>query len=136
MFPVMTMQGGMAVANPPTVNKVPAAPSPIPTPLPNFFQMTQIVPVTASKLVKIGNQPVVLKTSQSAMSTGDAAGVAGGVKSQQFMGPGKFIRGSALIKVEGQAPVFHTCQTEHNGVSSNTIGMVSVPGQVLVMISG
>jgi len=136
MFPLATMMGGMATATVPDVCLVPAAPSPIPTPFPNIGQVMQTIPVTATKFVKVMNQAVIVKASQIAMTNGDQAGTAGGgVKSHMIMGPGKFTTYSMTVKFEGQNACYHSCLTEHNGSSSNTIGMMAVPSQPMVLIA-
>ncbi|HHM04785.1 MAG TPA: DUF4150 domain-containing protein [Gammaproteobacteria bacterium] len=137
MFPMSTMMGGTALATVPDVCKVPAPPAPpIPTPFPNIAQLNQTLPPTASKTVKVLNQAVVLKNSQISMSSGDEAGTLGGVTSSMIKGPVKFSTASALVKIEGQAAVYLTCQTQHNGSNANTIGVHAAPSQTVVLISG
>lgn len=136
MFPISTIMGGTATATVPDVCKVPAPPAPpIPTPFPNIGQVMQVIPTTASLFTKVAGASVVLKPSQIAMTNGDQAGVLGGMKSSMIMGPGKFTTFSQTVKIEGKNACYVSCLTEHNGSSSNTIGLQAAPSQVLVLIS-
>ena len=136
MFAVTTKMGGTATAFPDTC-KTPAPPAPpIPTPYPNLGQFAQANPGTCSKKVKILNQPVVHLQSQIPMTSGDEAGSAGGVVSGTIKGPAMPKRGSAKVKVEGIAVVFHTCTTAHNGVSANApMGIHDSPSQTKVFVA-
>jgi len=137
MFPISTMMGGTVNNTVPDVCKVPQPTGPpVPTPFPNIAQVMQTMPPTASKIVKVLNQSVVLKQSQISMSSGDEAGILGGVKSNMIKGPVKFITASLLIKIEGQNVIYQTCTTEQNGTNSNTAGLQSAPSQTMVIVSG
>lgn len=130
---ISTREGGMCQAVPDTC-KVPAPPAPpVPTPFPNMAFCNQANPATCSKQVKIANQPVLLKQSVIPMSAGDEGGVAGGVVSGQIKGQVTYVQASQKVKVEGQAVVFHTCATAHNGNNANAQGgKQTTPSQVKV----
>lgn len=117
----------------PDVCKIPGPP-PIPTPFPNMAQCASAQGVTTA--VKILNQPVLHKMSKIPMSSGDEAGSAGGVVSGMIKGEVKFTKGSAVVKVEGQAIVYLTCPTQHNGSNANAPqGALISPSQSIVLVA-
>lgn len=135
MFGVSTKGGGMSQAMP-DVCKTPAPPAPpIPIPYPNMAMLNQAM--KESKKVKVMNMGVVTMGSSISMTSGDEAGAAGGVMSSQTKGPAKPKKGSAKVKVEGQAVIFQTCMFGHNGNNANApAGVHSVPSQVKVTVTG
>jgi len=138
MFSITTKMGGVSNAMP-DVCKTPAppAPSPIPIPYPNIASFAQANPATCSIKTKIMNQPVVNKDTQVTMTSGDEAGVAGGVSSSMIKGPAKAVKFSMKLKVEGKPVVFQTCTIGHNGASANSpAGIHSAPSQPKVKVSG
>jgi hypothetical protein len=137
MFPVATKMGGVSNAMP-DVCKTPAppAPSPIPIPYPNIASFAQANPAMCSIKTKILNQGVVNKDTMVTMTSGDEAGVAGGVASGIFKGPAKAIKFSMKLKVEGKPVVFQTCTIGHNGASANSpAGIHSAPSQTKVTVT-
>lgn len=137
MFPVTTKMGGVSNAMP-DVCKTPAPPAPpVPIPYPNIASFTQANPGTTSLKTKILNQPVVNKDTQVMMTSGDEAGVAGGVSSGMIKGPAKAVKFSMKVKVEGKPVVFQTCTIGQNGASANApAGIHSAPSQTKVLVSG
>ncbi len=138
MFGITTKMGGMSQTVP-DVCKTPAppAPAPVPIPYPNLASFTQANPGTCSLKVKIMNQPVFTKASDVLMTSGDEAGVAGGVVSGMIKGPAKAKTFSIKVKVEGNNVVYQTCVIGHNGTSANApAGLHSVPSQVKVTVMG
>ena len=137
MFPAATMMGGDCLATPDTC-LTPAPPSaPIPTPYPNTATLTQAIPPTCSKKVLTLNQPMILLGSQVSMSSGDEAGVNGGVMSGMIKGPVTFKKGSAKLIVEGQPAVLQLGVTGHNGMSANApAGSILSPSQTKVLVNG
>lgn len=134
IFPIATKQGGMSNAMP-DVCKTPAPPAPpIPIPYPNIASFTQANPGTCSKKVKIANQPAFVKGSEIMMTSGDEAGVAGGVVSGKIKGPAKAKTFSQKVKFEGKNVVYQTCTMGHN--SDNAVGVHGVPSQMKVKVSG
>ncbi|MFO0548762.1 MAG: PAAR-like domain-containing protein [Polyangiaceae bacterium] len=136
MFPVATAGGGSCSAFPDTC-KTPAPPAPpVPTPYPNMGNLTQANRGTASKKVKIMNQPAILVNTQISMTSGDEAGSAGGVVSSTIKGPAKAQKGSVKVKAEGQPVVFQTCPFGQNGVSANApAGIQDSPSQSKVTVT-
>ncbi len=135
MFPVSTTMNGNCLAVPDTC-KTPAPPAPpIPTPYPNMGMLMQATPPTCSKKVKVMAMPVVLLGTKIPMTSGDEAGVAGGVVSGTIKGPVMFTKGSAKVSVEGQPVVYQTCTTGQNGSSPNApCGVQVSPSQAKVMV--
>src|SRR5687768_14394821 len=115
MFPAGSKEGGMcATQGPVDVCKVPAAPSPIPSPFPNMAMCNQADAGTCTKKVKLNGQPALVKDTQIPMSSGDEAGSAGGVVSGTIKGPCAFKRFSNKVKWEGANAVYQLCNTAHN----------------------
>lgn len=138
MFPAATKGGGNALAFPDTC-KVPAppAPAPVPTPFPNTAMLNQANGGTCSKKVKILNQPVVTKATQIPRTSGDEAGVAGGVVSGQNMGPASFKMGVAKVKVEGNDIINQMKTVAQNGSNANApMGTLLSPSQTKVIVNG
>ncbi len=129
-----TKGGGMCQATP-DVCKVPAPPAPpIPTPFPNMGQLMQATG-TSTKVKFFAAEVVTLK-SKIPMSQGDEAGVAGGLVSGQNMGPITFKKGSSKVLVEGQACVYQTSVTAHNGNNANApAGTQQSPSQQKVLLA-
>jgi hypothetical protein len=82
-----------------------------------------------STKVQLENKDAVVETSEIPTSTGDEAGVAGGVVSGTFAQKVVFKLGSSVVKVEGKGIVFLTATTAHNGASAN------MPAGLLVALS-
>ena len=102
MTVVHKTSNGVTVAFP-DVCKTPAppAPSPIPIPYPNIAMSSDTAKGT--KKVKADGQPVALRDSNFAMSTGDEAGTAGGgVASNKIKGKAEFVSFSFNVKMEGK----------------------------------
>ncbi len=137
MFPAATKGGGSGFAFPDTC-KVPAPPAPpIPTPFPNMAMLNQANGGTCSKKVKILNQPVVTKATEIPRTSGDEAGVAGGVVSGMNMGPASFKQGVSAVKVEGDDIINLMKPMGHNGTNANAPAGVHVaPSQAKVLVKG
>ena len=136
MFGVSTKGGGQCQGGP-DVCKTPAppAPSPVPIPYPNMAMLNQAM--MESKKVKVSNMGVVTMGSNISMTSGDEAGVAGGVMSSQMKGPAKPKKGSTKVKAEGQAVIFQTCTFGQNGNNANVpAGVHSAPSQTKVTVTG
>lgn len=132
-FPASSTAGGMAMGMP-DVCLTPAPPAPpIPVPYPNLAQMPSAQ--DASTVVLIENKETVTQICKIPNSSGDEAGVNGGVASGVFVNECGFSAGSSKVFAEGQAVVFLTGQTLHNGSSSNVPGFNLVPSQALVIVA-
>jgi hypothetical protein len=130
----LTLKGGVCQSTPPDVCKTPAPPGPpVPMPYVNIFQCNMVNPSTACSKVFIDGAPALNIKSQSLISNGDEAGVAGGVVSGKFIGQGEFIMGSQKVQLESKAAVSQGATTKHN--NGNTTGMCSTSGQSKVMIA-
>jgi len=129
MFAV-TKQGGQCMGMP-DVCKTPAPPAPpIPIPYPNIGMPMMGNPATMKVLVC--GMPALTKASKITISSGDEAGLAGGVVSGKNMGPVEFILSSLKVKFEGNPSVRLGDTTKHN--DGNIVGAVLAPGQVVVMV--
>ncbi|MBN1290611.1 MAG: DUF4150 domain-containing protein [Candidatus Latescibacteria bacterium] len=117
----------------PDVCKVPSPVGPIPTPFPNMGMC--MMATNFSMKVKICMKEALTTKSEIPQSSGDEAGVAGGVVSGMIKGPVKFINGSTKVKFEGNPAVFLGSPTAHNGSNANVpAGSQISPSQVKVMI--
>ncbi len=134
MFPASTNASGMCAATVPDVCNTPSPAGPVPIPYPNMGQCTMATK-TATK-VTFCQRPVIHKMSEISMSSGDEAGVSGGVKSGTFIQKVTFMKGATKVKIEGQQCVYQTCTTMQNGTSSNTSGLQTSPSQSKVMVNG
>jgi uncharacterized Zn-binding protein involved in type VI secretion len=134
----LTLKGGMATSTAPDVCKIPAPPAgPIPTPLVNIFQLNMANPSTASKKVIMDGSPALNAQTKILLSNGDEPGVAGGVISSRFIGPGSFSPATASIKVmiEGKPAIAMGAMTFHNGDASfNTMGQCPMCANTKVMV--
>ncbi len=107
----------------PDVCLTPTPAGTIPVPYPNIAQLDQASPVSAPGLL-VGGDPVLLKSSVVATSTGDEAGTAGGVTSGSIKGKCEFTQasGSVLYGSDGQGIVrFMDTTSQNNG---NATGVV------------
>ncbi len=134
MFPMSTKGGGMSNAMP-DVCKTPAppVPSPIPIPYPNIASLSQ-AQGTSTK-VKAAGSAVMTMSSTISMTSGDEAGVAGGVMSSKMKGDAKPKKGSAKVKAEGKAVIHATAVFSQNAMNSPA-GVHGVPSQTTVMVMG
>jgi len=134
IFPASTKGGGQCFAMP-DVCLTPAPPAPpVPVPYPNTGMVNQ-AKKTSTK-VKFSGKEVVTKKSEMSRSMGDEAGVNKGVMSGMNMSKVTFKKGSAKVKIEGQACVHLTIMTGHNGSNANMPAGVQVaPSQTKVIIS-
>ena len=129
MFAV-TKQNGLCMAMP-DVCLTPAPPGPpVPVPYPNMAMPMLGNPATTKVLI-VG-MPALTKASKISISSGDEAGVAGGVMPGKIMGAAEFIAGSMTVNLEGHAAVRLSDPTKQN--EGNCAGSVLSPSQAIVMI--
>jgi hypothetical protein len=87
----------------PDVCKTPTPAGPVPIPYPNIAQSSDTADGTTT--VKVDGNPIMLKSSNFRMSTGDEAGSAMGVVSNKIKGKAIPINASFDVKADGK-PVF------------------------------
>ena len=136
VFPAATMKGGQAMCmGPLDVCKVPAPPAPpIPTPFPNIAQLNMAMDTTTTVLFE--NMPVLVEMSETPISSGDEAGVLGGVVSNVFIGPMVCKKGSSKVKAQGKGVMMLTGKTSHNGKCANVpMGMIMAVANAKVIVS-
>ncbi len=117
-------QGMCLTTGPLDVCKTPSPAGPVPLPYPNIAKTGD---GSGSSKVKVKGKQALRKGDKIRMSTGDEAGVAGGVKSSRIKGEAEFMVGDPRIKVEGKMWVFHLAPTQQN--SGNTVGVHMTPSQ-------
>ncbi len=134
MFPASTKGGGMSMAMPDTC-KVPSPAGPVPTPFPNIAQLPMGQSCTTK--VKIMNMPAFTVKSEIPLSSGDEAGVAGGVVSGVIMNKMKPTMGKMAVQAEGSPIVTQLCPAGQNGSSPNAPGgTILAPSQAMVLVNG
>ena len=84
----------------PDVCKTPSPAGPMPIPYPNIAKSSDAMSGASS--VKADGNPILHKSSNLFMSTGDEAGVALGVASNKIKGKAEFVNFSFDVKVEGK----------------------------------
>ena len=114
---------------------VPAPPAPpVPTPFPNIAQCTDGNPGTCTLKVKVVSQPALVANSMLMRSSGDEAGVNGGVMSGMNMGPGTMKKGSTKVSFEGKPVCTLLSVSAQNGPSANApAGVQMAPSQPKVL---
>ncbi len=90
---------GISTATIPDVCKTPSPGGPVPVPYPNISQSATLAKGTTT--VKADGMMIATKGSEFALSNGDNAGVAGGVKSSTFMKESTWILYSFDVKMDG-----------------------------------
>jgi len=116
----------------PDVCKTPTPAGPVPIPYPNIAQSSDTA--DGSSTVKIDGNPIMLKSSNLKMSTGDEAGSAMGVVSNKIKGKAVPINGSFDVKVDGKNVFRLTDPMQSNcGNPGNSVNPALVqPPQVVI----
>ena len=96
---VHASSSGMAMSFP-DVCKTPTPAGPVPIPYPNIAQSSDTA--DGSSTVKVDGNPIMLKSSNFKMSTGDEAGSAMGVVSNKIKGKAIPVNASFDVKVDGK----------------------------------
>lgn len=111
----------------PDVCKTPTPAGPVPIPYVNVAMDANLA--SGSQQVKVEGSPAALAGSNLSVSSGDEAGVAGGVVSGKNLGKLTWGSYSVDVKIEGQGVVRFLDVTQHNGNTFNSafIGM-GLPG--------
>jgi len=97
---VHKMSNGLSAATIPDVCKTPSPGGPVPVPYPNIAQSITLSNGTTT--VKGDKMMAANKGSKFALSNGDNAGVAGGVKSSTFMKEATWILYAFTVKMNGK----------------------------------
>lgn len=118
----------------PDVCKTPSPAGPLPLPYPNLALSCSHIPAVLHVMFGIGLAENLM--TQGTISMGDTAGVAGGVVSNVFMGPDRYLLGSLKLMVGGFFAMRMTSLTGHNGMPVNTVGATLTPGQFRVLVCG
>ena len=134
MMPATTTAGGMYFAMP-DVCLTPAPPAPpVPVPYPNIAQVAATVGFVPTVMVE--NRPIVAEGSKVPMSSGDEAGVNGGVMSGVNMNQVAPKLFSSKVLAKGKKVAFLTSITGHNGTNANApAGAQIVPSQAKVLVA-
>ncbi len=123
---------GTATAAAPDVCKTPSPSGPIPMPYPNMAMSSDLAMGTIT--VEIEGQSVAVKDSMFAMSTGDEAGVAGGVVSGIIKGAAKFVNYSMDVKFEGKNVARLGDPMTMNGNAPNTLTPAEVQANLVAVL--
>lgn len=134
MMPASTKAGGVYFAFP-DVCLTPAPPAPpVPVPYPNTAQLAASNGVVDKVLIE--NKETVVDGSKVPNSSGDEAGVSGGVTSGVNMGPVEPKLFSSKVYFGGKKAVFLTSMSAHNGTSANMpVGAQIAPSQTKVLVA-
>lgn len=135
MMPAVTQMGGMALAFP-DVCKTIVGPAVVPIPYPNISTPSMMIPGTGTVKTFTMAMPTAVMMSQHAMTSGDEAGVAGGVVSQAIKMPAGHLLGSTGVLFEARPVAYTPALTGHNGVGALNAppGATLVPSQVKVLV--
>ena len=114
----------------PDVCKTPTPAGPIPLPYPNFA--LSITHIPAQFCVVIGGGLAENLLTQGTISQGDDLGVAGGIISNDDMGPDHYVLGSFKVCFGGVFATRLTSLTIQNLI--NVPGMSITPSQVCVLV--
>ena len=116
---------GISVATIPDVCKTPSPAGPVPIPYPNIAN--SIVLSSGTSTVKGDKAMAANKGSKFALSNGDNAGVAGGVKSSTFMKEATWILYSFDVKMDGKSAARLTDKMFHNAENAANLGGEAQP---------
>lgn len=117
----------------PDVCYVPAI-VPIPTPLINIANRAMSNPATTNMKVLYSGGAAAHVNTLIFLSSGNEAGVGGGVASGMFIGPCRSTTGSNCVFHQGMPATTLISLTLHNGMAPNTAGTGVMPSQTKVMI--
>lgn len=123
--------GAMNMFTVPDICKTPIV-VPVPIPYPNITFSVMHIPSVFNLMFGIGLAENLL--TSGTISLGDQPGVLGGLISQIFMGPDRYILGSFKVLAGGIFATRMTSLVGMNGMPFNTIGMTLLPGQFRVIL--
>jgi Domain of unknown function (DUF4150) len=122
---VHKMSNGISTATIPDVCKTPSPGGPVPVPYPNIAQSITLTGGTTS--VKGDKMMAANKGSKFALSNGDNAGVAGGVKSSTFMKEATWILYSFDVKLQKKNACRFSDKMFHNSENAANLGGLQQP---------
>ncbi|MBF0529505.1 MAG: DUF4150 domain-containing protein [Deltaproteobacteria bacterium] len=122
-------KGGMSLGFP-DVCLTPSPAGPVPIPYPNTAQQNMGAPAVIKVLYD--GAPAHNLNTKIAQTTGDNAGVSGGVASGTVMGPAQHVTGSFTVLSGGMPATKMTSVSIQN--STNCPGVALVPSQVKVLL--
>ena len=123
--------GAMNLFTVPDVCKTPIV-VPVPIPYPNITFSFWHIPSVFKLMFGIGLAENLL--TNGTISLGDQPGVLGGIISNVFMGPDRYLLGSFKVLAAGIFATRMTSLVGMNGMPFNTIGMAVLPGQFRVIL--
>lgn len=130
---INTQAGAMSLANPDVCKfpqPSPAGPVPTPMPYPNTAMSNMAIP-NQTKFMILAMPAHNLGTT-TPMTSGDEAGVLGGIVSNMIKGPCKHLKGSTKLMIMGMPATRLTDSTGHNGATPNAMGTTVKPAQTKV----
>jgi hypothetical protein len=127
MFPVSTKDAGQAMCMP-DVCKTPSPAGPVPIPYPNIAMMKS-ASKPAEKVLVCGAPPLT-KTSEVPNTSGDNAGVNGGMVSNKFMQKCLYTGSARKVMFGGKNVVRNLDPVKSN--NGNAFGAQTVPSQFKV----
>ena len=123
---VHKMSNGLSNATIPDVCKTPSPAGPVPVPYPNIAQAITLAEGTTT--VKADRMMAANKGSKFALSNGDNAGVAGGVKSSTFMKEATWILYAFTVKLDRKNACRLSDKMFHNAENAaNLSGEIQIP---------
>ena len=107
---------------------------PVPLPYPNITFSILHIPAVFNLMFGFGLAENLL--TEGTISIGDQPGVLGGLISQIFMGPDRYLLGSFKVLAGGIFAARMTSLVGMNGMPFNTVGMSLLPAQFRVILLG
>jgi hypothetical protein len=107
---------------------------PVPIPYPNIVMSTMHIPSVFNVMFGTGLAENLM--TEGTISMGDEPGVEGGIVSNIFMGPDKYVMGSLKVIVGTAFATRMTSLVGMNGMPFNTMGISLVPAQFRVLLLG
>lgn len=134
--PIIHNGGGSAFAMP-DVCKTPTPAGPVPIPYPNMAEWLMTNMATSALTVRANGFNVVKLGTKTMLSSGDEAGVVGGVVSNIIVGPGTVLGASVTVLVQGGGAGYLGSIVGQNGAGAPNAPtgssiVPSPPGTVLV----
>lgn len=124
----------MSMMTVPDVCKTPVLGVPVPIPYPNIAMSSMHIPAVFNVFFGPGLAENLM--TEGTISSGDEAGVQGGVVSSLFIGPDQYIMGSLKVIVGTAFAAHMTSLVGMNGMPFNTMGMSITPAQCCVILLG